>query len=238
MTTKVRRGLLRGALAASIVAALSIGTAVMAAAHSPGPAGTTQNGWVFVNLVGYKSPPVNYTVGDTFTFSVDTYNETDAARTGCFRLEVYRLGALNATTAYTEAQLETMVNTSNVQETLVSSTEFSKEFTAHQKQVLSSGMVITAAGYFQFDMGVCGTSPFGPRPGYVGPPVSGLIRYLPAASSGGVSPSTTTTTTSTSAAHLAATGSGPTAPIGAGLIFLAGLSLIGAGLSARRRAVR
>jgi hypothetical protein len=242
MRTKVRRGLFRGALAAGIVAALFIGTAVVAAAHSPGPGGTTQDGWVFVNLVGYKSPPANYTVGDAFTFSVDAYNETDTSRDGCFRLEVYHLAALNANTPYTEAQLENMVNTTNTQEMLVFSTEFTKSFTAHQKQVLTTGFTVTVAGYYQFDMGECGTGPFAPRSGYNGPPVSGLVRYLPAAgtSASGVSGSTTTTTTttSTSAAVLAGTGGGPTAPIGAGLLLLAGLSLIAAGLSTRRRAVR
>jgi hypothetical protein len=235
MTTKARRGLFRGALAAGVVAALSIGTALVAVAHSPGPAGTTQDSWVFVNLTGYKSPPANYTVGDTFSFSVDTYNETDTSRDGCFRLEVYRLSTLDANTSYTEAQLETMVNTTNTQETLVGSLEFTSTFTAHQKQVLSSGMAITAAGYYQFDMGLCGTGPFSPRPGYVGPPVSGFVRYLPV---GGVSPTATAAPTASAqaatAATLAGTGGGPTPPIGAGLIVLAGLSLIGAGLWARR----
>src|SRR3981081_4122528 len=105
MTTQARRGLFRGALISSIIALMTIGTAVVAAAHSPGPTGTTQDSWVFVNLTGYKSPPANYTVGDTFTFSVDVFNETDVSRDGCFRLEVYRLNALNPTTDYTEAQL-------------------------------------------------------------------------------------------------------------------------------------
>jgi hypothetical protein len=240
MTTKTRRGLFRGALAAGLVAGLAIGTAVVAVAHSPGSAGTTQDQWVFVNLTGYKSPPANYTVGDTFTFSVDTFNETDTSRTGCFRLEVYRLTALNANTSFTEAELETMVATTNTPETLVGSSEFSKEFTAHQKQVLSTGMAINAAGYYQFDMGLCGTGPFAPRPGFVGPPVSGFVRYLPVAatapSGSGVSGSTTTTRSTTPI--LAGTGGGPAVPIGAGLILLAGLSLIAAGLSTRRRSVR
>jgi len=178
-------------------------------------------------------------VGDTFTFSVDTYNETADSRAGCFRLEVYRLPALTATTSYTEAQLETMVNTTNTGEALVSSTEFSKTFTAHQKQTLSSGMAISAAGYYQFDFGLCGTGPFAPRPGYVGPPVSGFVRYLaPATPGGGGGVAGTTATTTTSTATLAGTGGGPAAPIGSGLILVAGLSLIAAGLWTRRRAVR
>jgi hypothetical protein len=238
MTTKARRGLFRGALAAGIAAAMAIGTTVVAAAHNPGPTGTTQDGWVFVNLTGYKVPPANYTVGDTFTFSVDTFNETDASREGCFRLEVYRMAQLDANTAYTEAQLETMVNTTNTQETLVGSSEFTKTFTAHQKQVLSSGMTISAAGYYQFDLGLCGTGPFAPRPGYNGPPVSGFVRYLPVPGSGAIQGATATPTPRPATATLANTGGGPQVPIGAGLVVLAGLSLILAGALTRRRAAR
>jgi len=234
MIRRARRGLFRSALAFWIVGTLSIATAVVAAAHQPGPTGTTQDNWVFLNLRGYQSPPANYTVGDTFSFSFDVSNEAATARDLCLTLEVYRLNTLNPQTSYTEAQLENMVQTSNTNETLVTTGTLTKSFAAHQLQTLSMSATIHAAGYYQFDVGLCGTGPFAPRPGFNGPPVSGFVRYLSSSSGTGGITVTPTPTASTAAAHLANTGGGPaTTPLLSLLLAIVGLALIGIGFTVR-----
>ncbi len=239
-----RRGLFRTAFVSALVAALTIGTAVVASAHDPGPGGRAVDpGWFFYNLTGYTSPPAYYTNGDTFTISFDVRNDFDSARDACFRLEVYKLGVSPATN-YTEAQLETMVNTTNVSETLVGSKEFTVSFAAHTQKTVSTGMAVAGPGYYQFDLGFCGTGPFTPRPGYAGPPVSGFVRYLPVGGVGGLTITPTAAPTaapaanhSTSAAQtgtLANTGGGPSAAA-PWLVAFAGMVFLGVGVLVRRR---
>lgn len=243
---RARRGIVRGALVFVIVLMASVGSAAIALAHQPGPTGTTQDNWVFLNLTGYKSPPASYTTGDTFSFKFDVSNEANTSRDLCLTLEVYKLN-LNPATDYTEAQLENMVATSDTGQTLVpgATMTLTKTFAAHQLITgLTMSATITMAGYYQFDTGLCGTGPFAPRPGFNGPPVSGFVRYLPPPStspSGSVSGSTTTPTSptsNTSAAHLANTGGGAPAPSSSGLLALAGLALVATGLAVGRRVKR
>ena len=215
-----RRGLFRTAFVSALVAALTMGRRWLRLLMTPDRAAGP---WIqvgFYNLTGYTSPPAYYTNGDTFTISFDVRNDFDSARDACFRLEVYKLGVSPATN-YTEAQLETMVNTTNVSETLVGSKEFTVSFAAHTQKTVSTGMAVAGPGYYQFDLGFCGTGPFTPRPGYAGPPVSGFVRYLPVGGVGGLTITPTAAPTaapaanhSTSAAQtgtLANTGGGPSA---------------------------
>lgn len=244
---RARKGIVRGAFSLAVVCALSIATAVGALAHQPGPTGTTQDNWVFLNLRGYLSPPANYTVGQTFSFSFDVSNEAATPRELCLSLEVYRLD-LNPNTSYTEAQLENMVHTSNIGQTLVTTATLTQTFAAHQLITgLTMSATITAAGYYQFDTGLCGTGPFSPGTGHTVPPVSGFVRYLPTGgvSGTGTSPTptpTTTTSGSVSAAnttHLASTGGGISTLAWSGApLALIGLALFGLGLLLRRGAKR
>lgn len=247
MTTRTRRGLFHSSLVLGILGSLLVVTAIGASAMIP-KAGqqSIRNGFIFTDLTGYQSPGTGtacnaYAPNATFTFSATARNRFNA-RDQKMDFEIYKMTQLSPSTCYTEAQLENMVLTGTKSaEQLVSGGSTAMESFAFDQTHSVGASASETCGYFQFDMGLAGTGPFAPKAGYEGPPVSGFVLFngpqCATPSSGGVSPSTTTTT-STSAARLAGTGGGPTAPIGAGLILLAGLSLIAAGLSARRRAVR
>jgi hypothetical protein len=242
-----RRGrLLRSVLITGLVGALTLGTAVAASAMIPKP-GTEriENGYIFTDLTGYQSPGAGtncnaYAPGSSFSFDVSVKNRF-AARDQAFSVEVYKMSQLSPGTCYTEAQLEQMVAVGqSAAETLVTTTSTSSQhYDFDQTRTVSSGAVETC-GYFQFDLGSPETGPFAPRPGYGGPPVSGFVLFNgpQCATSSGIGGVTATPTPRPAAATLANTGGGPEAPIGAGLVLLAGLSLIATGVWTRRRAVR
>ena len=242
-----RRGVIKVLGAAGLGAALLAFAAIGASAMIPKP-GTIRiaDGYTFKNLTGYQSPGAGtncnaYAPNTPFSFHVDVTNGF-GARDQKFNVQVFKMADLNASTCYTEAQLEAMVQTGhNATETGVYGTDEagntqSYHFEYGTTNTVVGGTTLPACGYYQFDMGLPNTGSFAPRPGTSSSdtgPVSGFVLYSGCSSTGGVSGGGTSGSTATnsggvaaaSAAKLANTGSGP-APLAFLVLAMLGASIL------------
>ncbi|HET9847225.1 MAG TPA: hypothetical protein VFR68_01555 [Candidatus Dormibacteraeota bacterium] len=239
-----RRGVIKVLGAAGLGAALLAFAAIGASAMIPKP-GTIRiaDGYTFKDLTGYQSPGPTaancnaYAPNTAFSFQVSVTNGF-GARDQKFNVQIFKMADLNPSTCYSEASLETMVQTGhNATETGVYGTDQAGNTQSYHFDYGTTNTVVggttLSCGYYQFDMGLPNTGSFAPRPGTGSSdtgPVSGFVLFNgpSCASTGGVSGGNTSGSTtnsggvSASTTHLASTGAGP-----APLAFL-GLAMLGA----------